>query len=56
MFTGVAGLVDELQYAVLSTLSNEECTLVYGSQIVDSMVCVSGNYNEGICRVSASFM
>ncbi|KAH0811571.1 hypothetical protein GEV33_011222 [Tenebrio molitor] len=46
----VAGLTNELQYVQLTTLSNEECTLVFGSQIVDTMVCIDGNYNEGTCR------
>lgn len=35
----------------LSTLSNEECRLFFGSQIADHMVCVGGNYNEGACNV-----
>jgi secreted trypsin-like serine protease len=45
-----AGIVDELRYVNLVPLSNEECRLSFGNQIVDSMVCVGGNYNEGFCR------
>ncbi|KAJ3656359.1 hypothetical protein Zmor_015442 [Zophobas morio] len=46
----VAGVHNDLQYVQVATLTNEECKLVYGSVITDDMVCVSGNYNEGICR------
>ncbi|RZC37849.1 serine protease, partial [Asbolus verrucosus] len=45
-----AGLVNNLQYVQLATLTNEECRLVFGTQITDTMVCVEGNYNEGTCR------
>jgi secreted trypsin-like serine protease len=46
----VAGLVDDLNYVYLVTLSNEECRLAFGNQVNDNMVCVDGNYNEGTCR------
>ena len=52
MLTATAGLVDELQYVFLITLTTEECQLVFGNQISDNMVCAGGNYNEGTCRVS----
>ncbi|KAJ3656367.1 hypothetical protein Zmor_015450 [Zophobas morio] len=45
-----AGLVDDLQYVFLITLTTEECQLVFGNQISDNMVCAGGNYNEGTCR------
>jgi hypothetical protein len=45
------GIVDELQWVYVTSLSNPECRIVYGSQITDSMVCVDGNYNEGTCKV-----
>ncbi|XP_044268051.1 brachyurin-like [Tribolium madens] len=45
-----AGITNNLRYVRLSTLTNDECKLVYGSRITSNMVCVSGNYNEGICR------
>ncbi|KAJ3632598.1 hypothetical protein MTP99_009595 [Tenebrio molitor] len=44
------GIVDELQWVYVTSLSNPECRIVYGSQITDSMVCVDGNYNEGTCK------
>jgi hypothetical protein len=47
----VAGLIDDLNYVYLVTLSNEECRLAFGNQVNDNMVCVDGNYNEGTCRV-----
>jgi secreted trypsin-like serine protease len=46
----IAGLVDDLNYVFLVTLSNEECRLAFGNQVDDNMVCVEGNYNEGTCR------
>jgi hypothetical protein len=46
-----AGLVDDLNYVYLVTLSNEECRLAFGNQVNDNMVCVDGNYNEGTCKV-----
>lgn len=49
--TAVAGLVDQLNYVYLTTLSNEECRLAFGNQVNEKMVCVDGNYNEGTCRV-----
>lgn len=45
-------LSENLQYIAITTLSNEECKLTYGNQIVDTMVCVDGNYNEGSCNVN----
>ncbi|EFA04557.1 serine protease H119 [Tribolium castaneum] len=45
-----SGLVDELNYVYLTTLSNDECKLTYGNQITDNMVCAEGNYNEGTCK------
>ncbi|KAH0807464.1 hypothetical protein GEV33_015327 [Tenebrio molitor] len=45
-----AGLVDDLRYVNLVTLSNEECRMVFGNQVNDNMVCVAGNNNEGTCR------
>jgi hypothetical protein len=45
------GIVDELHYVHLIPISNEECKLSFGSQIVDTMVCAGGNFNEGFCRV-----
>ncbi|KAJ3656446.1 hypothetical protein Zmor_015523 [Zophobas morio] len=39
----------DLQYAQLNILTNEECQLIYGSQIVDNMVCLNGNNKESTC-------
>jgi secreted trypsin-like serine protease len=41
---------ETLQVAYLSSLSNDECKIYYGSQIKDGMACVGGNYNEGTCH------
>jgi secreted trypsin-like serine protease len=46
----VAGLVDDLNYVYVASLSNEECRLAFGSQVTDNVVCVDGNYNEGTCK------
>lgn len=45
---------DELNYVYVTALSTNDCKLTYGDQIVDTMVCVEGNYNEGACYVSLS--
>jgi secreted trypsin-like serine protease len=42
-------LADTLNYVTLSTVSDAECKLTYGSQIRPNMVCFEGNYNEGTC-------
>jgi secreted trypsin-like serine protease len=47
-----SSLSNELRYADLTTVSNAECQQIYGNQITNNMVCVSGNYNEGTCIVS----
>ncbi|KAJ3656344.1 hypothetical protein Zmor_015428 [Zophobas morio] len=44
-----AGLSDAMQWVRVISLSNAECALTYGSQIVDTMLCVEGNLNEGTC-------
>jgi secreted trypsin-like serine protease len=44
------GLVDELNYVNLVTLSNDECKSAYGDQVNENMVCVAGDTNEGICK------
>jgi secreted trypsin-like serine protease len=44
------GLVDDLNYVDLVTLSNEECKLAFGDQVNENMVCVAGDTNEGICK------
>ncbi|KAJ3632577.1 hypothetical protein MTP99_009577 [Tenebrio molitor] len=46
----VAGLSDDLHYANVVTLTHEECLAAFGSQIIEEMLCVAGNYNEGTCR------
>jgi secreted trypsin-like serine protease len=43
------GLQDMVNYVSVTTISNAECRLFYGSQILDTMACAAGNYNEGIC-------
>ncbi|RZC35968.1 brachyurin-like, partial [Asbolus verrucosus] len=45
-----ASLSNELKYVYVSPLSNTECKKIYGGQILDTMVCVEGNYNEGACH------
>ncbi|KAJ3656360.1 hypothetical protein Zmor_015443 [Zophobas morio] len=42
-------LVEHLQYVYLASISNVECTAIFGQQIKDSMLCVDGNYNQGFC-------
>ncbi|EFA04555.2 serine protease H117 [Tribolium castaneum] len=46
-----AGITDELHYVYLIPISNEECQLSFGSQILDTMVCAGGNFNEGFWKV-----
>jgi secreted trypsin-like serine protease len=45
-----AGTVSNLNRVTITVLSNEECRLTYGTQIIDEMVCAEGNYNEGTCH------
>nr|XP_008199316.2 PREDICTED: brachyurin-like [Tribolium castaneum] len=45
-----AGITDELHYVYLIPISNEECQLSFGSQILDTMVCAGGNFNEGFWK------
>jgi secreted trypsin-like serine protease len=45
-----SSLSSELKYVYVTSLSNQECRIVYGNQITDNMVCIEGNYNEGICH------
>jgi hypothetical protein len=49
LFLETPGLVDELQWAELTTLSNEESRIFYGNQINEKMVCAIGNFSEGAC-------
>ncbi|RZC38660.1 serine protease 53, partial [Asbolus verrucosus] len=42
-------LSNDLQYVSVISISNAECRNAYGYQISDDMVCMAGNYNEGIC-------
>ncbi|RZC38537.1 Trypsin and/or DUF1986 domain containing protein, partial [Asbolus verrucosus] len=44
-----AGLENDLKFVAVTSLTNMECQMTYGNQITDNMVCVEGNYNEGIC-------
>jgi secreted trypsin-like serine protease len=44
------GLVNDLNYVDLITLSNDECKLAFGNQVNENMVCVKGNSNEGTCK------
>ncbi|KAJ3656361.1 hypothetical protein Zmor_015444 [Zophobas morio] len=44
-----SGPVDNLQKVLVVSLLNEHCQNIFGSQIVDSMVCAMGSYNEGTC-------
>ncbi|XP_044268048.1 chymotrypsin BII-like isoform X1 [Tribolium madens] len=43
-------LSDDLKMALVTTLPNEECKVIFGNQIKESMVCVDGQYNEGACH------
>ncbi|KAJ3656386.1 hypothetical protein Zmor_015468 [Zophobas morio] len=43
------GLVTDLRYVYVTSVSNPECKIVYGDQITDNMVCAAGNYNERTC-------
>ncbi|XP_044266148.1 transmembrane protease serine 2-like [Tribolium madens] len=44
-----AGLSNDLQWVNVVTIHNTECKLTYGNQITEKMVCVDGNFNEGLC-------
>ncbi|EFA04543.1 brachyurin isoform X1 [Tribolium castaneum] len=44
------GTVNDLRWVNVTSLSNAECKITYGNQILDSMVCVDGSYNEGTCK------
>ncbi|KYB27513.1 Transmembrane protease serine 9-like Protein [Tribolium castaneum] len=44
-----SGLQNDVHYVSVTTISNNECKIVYGNQIVETMACAEGNYNEGIC-------
>lgn len=55
MFIASAGLVTTLNRVTLTVLTNEECRLTFGNQVLDTMVCVDGMYNQGTCNVSRTF-
>jgi secreted trypsin-like serine protease len=42
-------LQNAVKYVSVTSLSNEECRITFGNQIVDTMLCATGNYNQGIC-------
>ncbi|KAJ3656405.1 hypothetical protein Zmor_015485 [Zophobas morio] len=44
------GLSNDLTWVTLITISHDECQLTYGPQITHDMLCVAGNFNEGICN------
>lgn len=54
LFIDTLALENNLRYVNLISLANEECQLIYGDQIVDTMVCVGGTDNEGTCFVTRS--
>ncbi|KAJ3652181.1 hypothetical protein Zmor_018169 [Zophobas morio] len=43
------GPVDHLNYANVYTMSDASCKSVYGDQILEHMICVEGEYNQGTC-------
>ncbi|KAJ3656393.1 hypothetical protein Zmor_015475 [Zophobas morio] len=45
----VSDLSDTLNYVTLKAVSDAECRITYGGQLVENMVCFEGNYNEGTC-------
>ncbi|RZC37898.1 Trypsin domain containing protein, partial [Asbolus verrucosus] len=45
-----SSLSNQLNYVIVSSLSNDECKITYGNQITNTMVCIEGNYNEGACH------
>lgn len=49
------GLVNNLRWVYLTTLSLEECQIYYGSQVTDRMICAIGSYNEGTCIVCKKY-
>lgn len=51
LFIDTLALENDLKFVNLKSLTNEECQLIYGEQIVLTMVCVSGDQNEGTCFV-----
>jgi len=44
-----SGVVNDLNYVNLITISNDECRITYGDQIFDTMTCAVGNFDEGTC-------
>ncbi|XP_044262332.1 brachyurin-like [Tribolium madens] len=45
------GVVNELNFVGLKTITNDECKAIYGEQtITDGMVCTVGETNEGTCN------
>ncbi|RZC40182.1 Trypsin domain containing protein, partial [Asbolus verrucosus] len=45
-----SGLVNDLRWVHVASISNTQCKITYGDQITDNMVCVTGNFNQGTCR------
>lgn len=43
---------DILYYVVMTTISNEECSEVYGPVITNATLCAVGEGDKNICSVS----
>lgn len=44
--------MEALNQVEVVTLLNLHCQYTYGSQVIDSMVCAIGSFNQGICIVT----
>lgn len=49
---GSSALSNVLNHIFVMTLSNTQCQVYYGNQINENMICVVGDYVEGICHVN----
>lgn len=48
-------LVEELNYAEVSVISNEECAEIYGNNVITyAVLCAVGSSSQGPCNVKFS--
>ncbi|XP_044271585.1 brachyurin-like [Tribolium madens] len=44
-----SGLSNDLKFVEIAIIDQNACKTFFGNQLVDTMICAEGNYNEGIC-------
>ncbi|EFA10764.1 serine protease H132 [Tribolium castaneum] len=44
-----SGLANSLNFVEIGIIEQNACKTYFGNQLVDTMICAEGNYNEGIC-------